>query len=191
MKVSRQEAAANRERIVEVASRLFRKQGFAGTSVADLMSGAGMTHGGFYGHFASKDHLAAEACDRALSHATRKWTAIAEDSDDDAFRALVKSYLSKERVASPESGCALAALGPEAAREGKPVRLALSRGLDALLAILAKAVPGRSRKDKRQRSIAAMSEMLGAIVLARCAHEPAFAEEILEIATADLLARFS
>jgi TetR/AcrR family transcriptional repressor of nem operon len=192
VKVSRQEAAANRERIVEVASRLFRKNGFAGTSVADLMNGAGLTHGGFYGHFDSKDDLAAQACERALSRAAARWTALAEqEGGGDAFRALVRGYLAKDRVSSPGAGCVLAVLGPEAAREGKPVRRALSKGLDALLAVLRQVVPGRSRKEKTERSIAAMSEMVGAMVLARCADDPAVADDILRIVTADLQSRFA
>jgi TetR/AcrR family transcriptional repressor of nem operon len=191
MKVSRERAAANRERIVEVASKLFREKGFDGIGVADLMKGAGLTHGGFYGHFKSKDDLAAEACGRALARATDKWTALVEDSGDKSFVALVRNYLSEGRLASSGAGCVFAALGPEAARQRHPVRRAFADGLNALLGVLARTVGGRAKAEKRKRSIAAMSEMVGAMVLARSVGDLEFASEILEAAAADLTARFS
>src|SRR6266478_3735251 len=122
MKVSREKAAANRERIVDVASRLFREKGFDGIGVADLMKGAGMTHGGFYGHFESKDDLAREACGRAMARASDRWTAVVERGDGDPFAAIVKNYLSEERFSSPGLGCVFAALGPDAARQGNSVK---------------------------------------------------------------------
>src|SRR3981081_147115 len=84
MKVSREQAAANRERIVEVAGKLFRERGFDGIGVADLMKAAGLTHGGFYGHFKSKDDLAAQACGRVLAHSSQRWVRRAEVSAGDA-----------------------------------------------------------------------------------------------------------
>src|SRR5712671_3353842 len=83
MKVSREQAAANLERIVEVAGKLFRERGFDGIGVADLMKAAGLTHGGFYGHFKSKDDLAAEACSRAMARASERWAALARTSRGD------------------------------------------------------------------------------------------------------------
>src|SRR5262245_24790993 len=109
MKVTREQAAENRERIVNTAARLFRERGFDGVGVADIMKGAGLTHGGFYGHFASKDDLAAEACARALEKSAMKWSAIL-DTDANPLDTIVASYLSEAHRDRPGSGCAIAAL---------------------------------------------------------------------------------
>lgn len=186
MKVSRERAVANREHVIDVASRLFREKGFDGASVADVMRAAGLTHGGFYGQFDSKDHLAAAACERAAAGAEKKWRAVADQSGGEAFDALVAFYLDPERISAPGSGCVFAALGPEAARHGRPVRRVLGKGLEALLGILAHAIPGRSASERRSRAIAAMSQMVGAMVLARCVADRAHAEEILTAAAAEL-----
>jgi AcrR family transcriptional regulator len=107
MKVSREQAAANRERIVEVAGKLFRENGFDGIGVTDLMKAAGLTHGGFYGHFRSKDDLAAEACSRTMARASERWATLARTSPGDARAEIVKQYLT-------ESHCD--------GREGMPAR---------------------------------------------------------------------
>jgi len=191
MKVSRETAAANREKIVDVASRLFREKGFDGIGVADLMKEAGLTHGGFYGHFESKDQLAEEASDRAVERALKRWREIADGAGDDAFEALVKNYLSEERFSSPGAGCLFAALGSEASRQRKTVRRVFAEGFEKFIAILADAAPGRTKAEKRKRSIAAFSEMIGALVLARAVNEPALANEILRTAASDLTRRKS
>ncbi len=130
MKVSREEAAANHERILDVAGRLFREKGFAGIGVADLMKSAGLTHGGFYGHFGSKNDLAAESCGRTLTRAADRWAAAAQDAGEDAFATLVKNYLSEERFAAPGSGCVFATLGSDAARQGRSLRRVFADGLE-------------------------------------------------------------
>jgi TetR/AcrR family transcriptional repressor of nem operon len=189
MKVSREEAAANRDRIVDVASKLFRENGFDGIGVADLMQEAGLTHGGFYGHFASKDQLAQEASKRSLERSLKRWSEVADSAGDHAFTALVKSYLSEEHVSSPGSGCLFTALAGEASRQGKTVRRVFAEGFEKLVAILANGAPGRTKAEKRKRAIAAFSEMVGAIILARAVNEPQLADEILRTAAFDLTAR--
>lgn len=191
MKVSREAAAANRERIVDVASRLFREKGFDGIGVADLMKEAGLTHGGFYGHFASKDQLAEEASNRAVERALNRWREIADGASEDAFAALVKHYLSEERFSSPGSSCLFAALASEASRQRKSVRRVFAEGFEEFVAILADAAPGRTKAEKRKRAIAAFAEMVGALVLARAVNEPELAREILRTATSDLTSRKS
>jgi TetR/AcrR family transcriptional regulator, transcriptional repressor for nem operon len=191
MKVSREEAAANRERIVDVASRLFRENGFDGIGVADLMKEAGLTHGGFYGHFESKDHLAEEASNRAVERALKHWRKIADGAGDDAFAALVKNYLSEERFSSPGSSCLFAALGSEASRQRKSVRRVFAESFEKFIAILADVAPGRTKVEKRKRAIAAFAEMVGALVLARAVNEPELTCEILRAATSDLMSRQS
>src|SRR5688500_15554793 len=108
MKVTREKAAQNRQRIVDVASRAFRARGLEGIGVADLMDAAGLTHGGFYGHFESKADLQAEACKAALDPAVARWQAAIDDSPDDALRSIVEGYLSERHRDSPAVGCAFA-----------------------------------------------------------------------------------
>ena len=191
MRVSREEAAATRERIVDVASRLFREKGFDGIGVADLMKDAGMTHGGFYGHFKSKDHLAEEASSRAIERACKRWTDIAENAGDGAFLALVKNYLSEERLSSPGSGCLFAALGSDASRQSKPVRRVFAHGFEKLVAILSNAVRTKSKAGKRRQAIATFAQMAGAMVLARAVGDGALAAEILSASASDLVSRHS
>jgi TetR/AcrR family transcriptional regulator, transcriptional repressor for nem operon len=188
MKVSREQAAENRKRIIDVAGRLFRERGFDGIGVADLMQAAGLTHGGFYGHFGSKDDLAAEACGRALGRSAEKWAALADGSGD-ALAALVKHYVSERHRDAPGSGCVLASLGADAARQGQPIRQALTEGLGSLIAILAKVVPGRSRAARRRAALAALAEMVGAIMLARTVDDRNLSNEILAAAVSDLTGR--
>src|ERR1700716_4286392 len=120
MRVSRQQAAENRQRIVEAGARLFRDGGFDGVGVDAIMKEAGLTHGGFYGHFASKDDLAAEAVTLALQQGT-EWLSRSSDLDD-----FVADYLSERHRADLANGCALAALGGDMERQGESVRHVLS-----------------------------------------------------------------
>src|SRR5260370_24790238 len=93
MKVTRQQVAKNRQRILEVAGKLFREKGFDGVSVADIMKSAGLTHGAFYGHFASKHELAAQACANAVAKTLDVWTALASDKSPDQLGAIVPNSL--------------------------------------------------------------------------------------------------
>src|ERR1700681_3074725 len=106
MKVTREQVAANRERIVEAAGTLFRKHGIDGVGVADIMKSAGLTHGGFYGHFASKDELAAQACEGAVAETVDTWTAAADQSPDQ-LGAFITSYLSARHRDDLGGGCVL------------------------------------------------------------------------------------
>src|SRR3954463_8449571 len=116
MKVSRERAARNRERIVEAAAQRFRERGFEGIGVADLMKEAGLTHGGFYGHFASKEDLIAEASTRALAQSLARWDKLAARAPDNALFAIANAYLNSKHRDDPGAGCLLAALGPEVSR---------------------------------------------------------------------------
>src|SRR5438270_11833799 len=111
MKVSREQAARTRERIIETAARRFRERGYEGIGVADLMKEAGLTHGGFYGHFASKEELIAEASARALTESLARLSDIAERAHDDPLSAMADAYLSSGHRDDPGDGCLLAALG--------------------------------------------------------------------------------
>ena len=186
MKVSREQAAANRERIVEVAGKLFRENGFDGIGVTDLMKAAGLTHGGFYGHFKSKDDLAAEACSRTMARASERWATLARTSPGDARAEIVKQYLTESHCDGPGKGCLLAALGSDAGRQGRAIRRAFKEGLGSLVDILAKLAPGRSSARKRKQALADMAQMVGAMVLARAVDDRTLAKEILDAAISDL-----
>src|SRR5256714_15571476 len=122
MKVSREQAAQNRDRIVEAAARLFRERGYEGIGVADLMKEAGLTHGGFYGHFSSKDDLIAEASARALAGSLAAFSELAEQAPSDPLPAIASAYLSKTHRDKPGEGCLLAALRSDMPPQGAGVR---------------------------------------------------------------------
>src|SRR5919205_918412 len=136
MKVSREQAAQNRERILDRAAELFRERGFEGIGVADLMKAAGLTHGGFYGHFSSKEDLMAQACARALSGSLEQWNRLAERAPDAPMSAIANAYLSNRHRDHPGQGCALAALGTDISRQNLTVRHAVTEGVRALVGML-------------------------------------------------------
>ena len=176
MRVSRQQAAENRQRIVETASRLFRDRGFDGIGVDAIMAGAGLTHGGFYGHFASKEALAAEAVAQAIGRSTAWQSRLTSLAD------LVSEYLSPRHRADRGNGCPVAALGADAARQGRQVRRTLATGvrgqIDRIAALLKRGTPAA----RRRRAIATYAGMVGALMLARAVDDPSLAEEILAAA---------
>ncbi|KMO36075.1 TetR/AcrR family transcriptional regulator, partial [Methylobacterium aquaticum] len=137
MRVTREQVQENRRRILEAAGRLFREKGFAAVTVAEVMQAAGLTHGGFYGHFDSKEDLAAQALAQTLTPAPRK-----PGAPPDLAR-FVAAYLSAAHRDGPGTGCALAALGGEAARQPAPVRRAFTEGLEARLARMQEAMLSR------------------------------------------------
>lgn len=191
MKVSRAQAERNRNRIIDIAGQLFRERGFNGIGVADLMQAAGLTHGGFYGHFKSKEDLAAQACESALTKGREHWLAVIERAGSDPLAELVEFYVSERHRDARGNGCVFAALSGDAARDGKAVRSVLTEGLDAYLELLGQIVPGGSNAERRKKAIAAMAEMVGAIVLARMVDDPQLSKEILDATKASLVAASS
>jgi len=187
MRVSRQKAAENRERIIDAAGTLFRKKGFDGIGVADIMKAADLTHGGFYGHFASKDDLVAQASERAMARAAANWSKVIADAPKNPYAALLKHYLSPRHRDDPGQGCAFAALGADAARCGKPVRETFTRGLGPLIDIVAAAIQGRSKAVRRRKAVAAVAELIGALILARAVDDSSLSDEILDAARHQLL----
>ena len=188
MKVSREQALQNRERVLEVAAKLFRERGFDGIGVADVMKEAGLTHGGFYGHFASKDDLMAEACSRAIGESRELWARRAQASQAEPLEALARLYLSPRHRDDPGHGCAAAALAADAARQGPGVRRAITDGLRGAFDFLAGVVRGRTAAARRQRAIATYASWVGAMVLARAADDDALSREILDAVKARTLA---
>jgi TetR/AcrR family transcriptional repressor of nem operon len=188
MRVSRQQAAANRERIIDAAGALFRTKGFDGIGVADIMKAADLTHGGFYGHFASKDDLVAQASQRAMARAAVNWGNVVAGAAEEPYAALLRHYLSPRHRDDAGKGCAFAALSADAARSGKSVRKAFAEGLEPLVDIIAKAVPSGSKAARRRKALAAMAELVGALTLARAVDDPSLSDEILDAARRELLA---
>lgn len=187
MRVSREKAAEHRERIIEAAGALFREKGFGGIGVADIMKAADMTHGGFYGHFASKDDLVAQACRRAMAVAITNWEKTAASEANNPFAALLTRYLSPRHRDDPARGCVFAALGADAARSGSLVHDAFADGLEPLIALLAESAPGGSKAVRRRKAVAAMAGLVGALLLARAIGKRDLSDEILEATRRELL----
>ena len=184
MRVSREQFADNRQRILEVAARLFREKGFEGVGVDGIMEEAGLTHGGFYGHFASKADLADQACAAAVGRSTDKWEALADGSPDTGLGEIVRSYLSTRHRDNPGSGCVMAALGGEVARQSDAVRTTVTQGVRAQLGILEGVAGAGSKAARRENAIATLSGLVGAMVLARLVDDSALSDEILTAAAA-------
>lgn len=187
MRVSREKAAENRDRVIAAAGALFRERGFSGVSVADIMKAADLTHGGFYGQFDSKDDLVAEACRHVMNLAATSWERTAARGEPDPFAALLSRYLSPRHRDDPSRGCVFAALGADAARSGPLVHDAFADGLAPLIDLLERHAPGRTRAARRRKAVAAMSGLVGALLLARAIGATPLSDEILEATRDELL----
>lgn len=186
MRVSREQAAENRERIIAVASGLFRERGFNGVGVADLMQSAGLTHGGFYGHFESKEDLMAQASARALDGSRDLWRDLASEHPDRPLDAVLDHYLSSAHRDRPQHGCLLTSLGSDVARQGVDVRRTVTERFTSMIGLIESWIPGRSQAAKRRRALAAYSTMVGAMMLARMVDDPELSDEILAASRANL-----
>jgi TetR/AcrR family transcriptional repressor of nem operon len=179
MRVSREKFAQNREKILEVAGELFREKGFDGIGVADIMKAAGLTHGGFYGHFESKDALACEASKNLAARTESRWKEVVGQSPEAPLDALLDHYLSRRNVVERGTGCVFASLTQEVSRHGPGMQEAFTGGLMALAEILEEIVPGGTPEEKRRRALASLSSMMGAVILARAMDNPDLADEFL------------
>src|SRR5215831_12530165 len=179
MRRSREEAAQTRRRIVEAAACEFRKSGVVATGLNDLMKAAGLTHGGFYKHFASKDQLVAEATAAAVD------SLLKEMAVHPTFKSAVSAYLSTRHRDNPASGCPLAALGDELARSGKKARAAATAGFMRLVDTLA---GDACNAAARRRALVAAATMIGAVTMSRLVTDPELSAEILFAAEKNLAA---
>jgi len=179
------------DRIVETAARAIRRAGFNGVGVADIMKEAGLTHGGFYAHFASRNALLAEALERAgrdsAAAIAKKVSNRQIQGSASAFRALVEGYLSDRHLRSPESGCPVAALASEMPRQSAEVRQAAAQRVRGLVAAVQRTLPAGTAADSAA-SIA--SQMVGSLQLARALGDNAEGQALLTAARRDLLARY-
>lgn len=170
--------AETRQRILDAAGALFRAHGIDGVGVDAVMHEAGLTHGGFYLHFASKEALVAEVAAASLARAAERWDRISREPDPRAALVqIVGSYLDPEHVAAVSQGCMLTTLGPEVARRPGS-RGGITQAMRTMLDALERLLPGR----RRDNAVAALSTMVGAVVLARIADDPGLANEFLAVA---------
>lgn len=165
--------AETHERIVRAAARAIRERGYAGVSVADVMKDAGLTHGGFYAHFASREAMLEEALDQAAAESLANLNrATAKAAPGQALEAVVASYLSDSHVEHAESGCATAALGSETRLQPPEVRKVATRRVKEMADLLARQLPRWGASETHDDALAVMSTLVGALVIARIVDEP-------------------
>ncbi|WP_321909408.1 helix-turn-helix domain-containing protein [Paraburkholderia sp. J11-2] len=171
MRVSREQVEINRQQILEAAGRLFREHGYDAVTVADVMSAAGLTHGGFYGYFKSKDELIAQT----LAHVFAQG-----EGGDTGLARYASRYLSAQHRDNVAGGCPTAALAAETARQTPEARAVMAAGLERQIERLSAGVNGVDAAAARQAAIGGWAAMVGAVVLARLCDDPALSNEILK-----------
>jgi TetR/AcrR family transcriptional repressor of nem operon len=182
MRVSRIQAAENRETVINVASRLFREHGFDGIGLKDLMKGAGLTQGAFYKQFTSKDDLAAQASRRALESAFHRWSAAAVTNPQDPLGAVVAFYLNMEHRAERMDGCPVVALGSDAARQGAKVKASFEAGILEYLEMLGGWVGEADKDEPSGKAMAILSTMVGAVLISRAVNDERLSKQFLQAA---------
>jgi len=180
MRYSRQHKLETHARIVRKASIKLREKGAHGIGVADLMKDAGLTHGGFYAHFHSREALVIEAFTHAMDRSTERWRKLGEQAPPEKrLSKVVNSYLTSLHRDDPGRGCAIPALGAEIARESSRTRKVFAGRLEQMIDMLADQIQGVPRKAARKQAMAAIATMMGTMVMARIAGSGEFSEEIL------------
>lgn len=185
MRVSRDQARQNRQRVVATSSALFREKGVDGVGISDLMSEAGLTHGGFYKQFGSKAELVEEACSLALDDTMAFWDGYLEGAAEPRAR-FIRAYLSHKQRDRVGEGCLLPALAGEARREPHAIRSVFTRAIRSYADRLDQPVEARTGQT-RAEALSTLSEMVGAILLARVTDDPQLSDEILDAARRHIL----
>jgi AcrR family transcriptional regulator len=176
------------DRIVETAARAIRRSGYGGTGVAEIMKEAGLTHGGFYAHFDSREGMLAEAADRAGADGmARLVQAAASAPPEKALETLLRTYLSKGHVEAAETGCAVAALGSEMPRQSPRVRRAATRRIKEMIDLVARQSPDWGRPGAHERALVTLATALGALMLARAVDDPKLSNAVREAALNHLI----
>ncbi|HEY8274563.1 MAG TPA: TetR/AcrR family transcriptional regulator [Pseudolabrys sp.] len=176
------------ERIVETAARIIRRSGYDGTGVADIMKEAGLTHGGFYAHFASREALLAEAADRAGAEAIAAAAGIvAAAPPEQALQTLLRAYLSKEHVEDAETGCPLVALGSEMPRQAPEVRRVATRRIKETIDLVARQSPDWGQPGAHEHALVTVATMVGTLLLARAVDDPKLSDALREAALKHLV----
>ena len=189
MRVSKETAAQNRQRILTAAARLFREQGIGGSGVDAITEAAGLTHGAFYSQFESKEAVVAEAVRLAIDESRRAFERSSKSAKNGkALARVVAAYLARSHRDSPGDGCVVAALGADIARQPKRVRAAFTKALKEALEILTGLVPGGAASRRYDDALTLFSAMVGALILARAVSEESLSRRILETAANRLTA---
>jgi len=179
---------ATHDRIVDAAARAIRRSGYNGTGVADIMKAAGLTHGGFYAHFASREAMLAEAADRAGGEAVTLMGRVAATvPPHKALPAMMQAYLSKDHVKSIETGCATAALASEMPRQVPEVRRAATRRIKEMIDLVARQLPDWGQPSAHDHALVTASLMVGALVLARAVDDPRLSDALRKAALKHLM----
>ncbi|WP_434386653.1 TetR/AcrR family transcriptional regulator [Melittangium boletus] len=186
---SREDKAESHEHIVRVAAARFREAGVDGVGVAELMKEAGLTHGGFYRHFASREELVAEAVERALSDGSARALSVLTGTARNPLAALVDAYLSAVHRDQLASSCAVTTLAGDVARSNERARAAYTRQVDTYLELLTKHITAGEPGARRTRAIAALATLVGAVSMARAVNDEKLSREILKSAAEELKAR--
>jgi TetR/AcrR family transcriptional regulator, transcriptional repressor for nem operon len=179
MRVSKQEAARTRERIIAAAAAEFRRKGLAETGLSDLMTAAGLTHGGFYRHFESKNEVVAEACVAAIE-SIATMLAVAPDSRRNGLDVITARYLSKDHRDGRSKGCPFASLGSELVRADKHTRAVATEGLLKIVNTLSRHFKGTRPDVVRRRALVALSTMVGALTLSRMMTQTELSDLLLQ-----------
>jgi TetR/AcrR family transcriptional regulator, transcriptional repressor for nem operon len=182
MRVSRIQAAENRETVINVASRLFREHGFDGIGLKDLMKGAGLTQGAFYKQFASKEDLAVQASRRAMESATQRWATATAANPEDPLGAVLAFYLSMDHREERMDGCPIVALGSDAARQSSDVKASFEAGIREYLENLGRLIATTDGEEPNGKALAVLSTMVGSVMLSRVVNDPDLAQAFLDAA---------
>jgi TetR/AcrR family transcriptional repressor of nem operon len=171
---------ATRKRIIEAASKQLRREGVEACGVAGLMAGVGLTHGGFYSHFPSKDALIEEALREAIEQ-FRAWITAVAETEGDKFESIIRAYLSPSHRDNPQTGGVAAALAPEIARHSPAVREMFTKSIVGYIDLLASLLPGSaSLEDRRCVATAVISGSIGTLQLARAVDDEELSDRILK-----------
>jgi TetR/AcrR family transcriptional repressor of nem operon len=190
MRYSKEHKQETHARIVKKASVRLREKGAHGIGVADLMKEAGLTHGGFYAHFDSREALVMEAFGYAMDRSTERWRKLAEQTPPDKRLAtIVENYLTPLHRDDPGHGCAVPTLGAEIARESPKTRKAFAAKLEQMIDMMADQVLEVPRKGARKQAVAALATMMGTLVLSRIAGSGELSDEILAAGREAVLGR--
>ena len=174
---------ATHDRIVDAAARAIRRSGYHGAGVADIMKDAGLTHGGFYAHFPSREAMLAEAADRAGGEGVAMMERIAASlPPQQALPAMLQAYLSKQHVEAIETGCATAALGSEMPRQTAEVRRAHTRRIKEMIDLVARQSPDWGQPGAHEQALVTVATMVGALVLARAVDDSKLSDALREAA---------
>lgn len=184
---SKADKAESHERIVKIAAARFREAGLDGIGVADLMKEAGLTHGGFYRHFDSRDDLVAAAVENALAQGAQRLGRIVERNGDQAYEAMVDAYLNRNHVDRLDSGCALVALAADMVRADRRTRAAYTRQVQNYLTLF-EGLLKSGEPEARRRAVTVLSALVGALALARAVDDEALTTEILESVAVEMKA---